>query len=292
MENNRFDENLKGKLDGFQPEVDTDIIWKNIEPKLKKKKKNRFIFFWLLFGAGFLFWFLGLKDQYQAPIKITETVENQPITSAKKIKKTKEAIVTSEKASEKPVTSSESAILSPPQRQERNSGWYPQTFESDLVSFSDQLGSDYSNQKVSKNNLRINKTTNSTANPSLPFSKSDSENTNLDANILTNPKVEIASEVKKGSDFNNEITVDVQSDISENKKIKTIELDLNKKINSKSTSKKKSVVKKSKKKKRKKKKRKKIFPIKTSLGDLISKFLAHQSIPSEHYKTEALLILN
>ena len=58
MENNKqSDKNIKGMFENYQPEIDTNAVWENIEPKLKKKKNRRFILFFLLFGAGMLAWF-------------------------------------------------------------------------------------------------------------------------------------------------------------------------------------------------------------------------------------------
>jgi len=51
-----FEEQARRVLEGHRPEVDTDSIWENIEPRLPKKKRRRGIFF--LFGALGLGWAL------------------------------------------------------------------------------------------------------------------------------------------------------------------------------------------------------------------------------------------
>ena len=51
-----FEEQARRILEGHRPEVDTDSIWENIEPRLPKKKRRRGIFF--LFGALGLGWAL------------------------------------------------------------------------------------------------------------------------------------------------------------------------------------------------------------------------------------------
>ena len=49
MNDNSFEKDMKDSFHQYEPNLNTDEIWENIEPKLKKKKKRRF-FFWLWFG--------------------------------------------------------------------------------------------------------------------------------------------------------------------------------------------------------------------------------------------------
>jgi hypothetical protein len=67
MDLHQFEDRIKGLFDRHKPESDTDAIWKNIEPRLKKKKKRRFIFF--LLGAltlGLLFFLFRPQNKSQA----------------------------------------------------------------------------------------------------------------------------------------------------------------------------------------------------------------------------------
>ena len=41
MNINKFEEQIKSIFEHYRPETDNDAIWKNIEPKLKKKEKRR-----------------------------------------------------------------------------------------------------------------------------------------------------------------------------------------------------------------------------------------------------------
>jgi hypothetical protein len=56
MNMDHFEKQIKDLFDKHKPESDTEQIWQNIEPHLKKKKKRRGILF-LFFGAGLLFFF-------------------------------------------------------------------------------------------------------------------------------------------------------------------------------------------------------------------------------------------
>ena len=66
-----FEEQARRILEGHRPEVDTDSIWENIEPRLPKKKRRRGIFF--LFGALGLGWtlFFCLNGQGVPPLVYT-----------------------------------------------------------------------------------------------------------------------------------------------------------------------------------------------------------------------------
>lgn len=59
MENNNFENRIKQSFQGYHPELDNDQIWDEIEPHLKKKKKRRFIIWFLFAGLALGFW--GLK---------------------------------------------------------------------------------------------------------------------------------------------------------------------------------------------------------------------------------------
>ena len=54
MNTDNFEERIKNTFDHHRPEVDTDAIWENIEPRLKKKKRRRFILLFWLLGLGLL----------------------------------------------------------------------------------------------------------------------------------------------------------------------------------------------------------------------------------------------
>ncbi|HHS95471.1 MAG TPA: hypothetical protein ENJ45_02695 [Phaeodactylibacter sp.] len=69
MEQNNFEKNIKDTFENNQPMLNTDEIWSNIEPQLKKKKKRRFLFFWFLFagiGMGLAFLFFNLNNSHNA----------------------------------------------------------------------------------------------------------------------------------------------------------------------------------------------------------------------------------
>lgn len=46
MNMDHFENQYKKSMEGYTPEVDTESIWKNIEPRLHPKKKRRVIFLW------------------------------------------------------------------------------------------------------------------------------------------------------------------------------------------------------------------------------------------------------
>ena len=71
MNINKFEEQIKSLFERHRPELDTDAIWENIEPKLKKKKKRRG-FIWFFWGLGLgllllLFWAIG-KPPVEQPL--------------------------------------------------------------------------------------------------------------------------------------------------------------------------------------------------------------------------------
>lgn len=74
---NNIEKHIQNSFDNFQPELDNDEIWANIEPRLKKKKKRRFLILWFLAGLGLL---LGLffkkKDKAIATTIQEETVRS------------------------------------------------------------------------------------------------------------------------------------------------------------------------------------------------------------------------
>ena len=125
MENNKqSDKNIQGMFENYQPEIDTDAVWENIEPKLKKKKNRRFLLFYLLLGVGLMTtgYFYINNDTVETPLTqitenqtiapeqadetITETIEpelvtttNEPVSQTQKIvdsDKRKETFATSE----------------------------------------------------------------------------------------------------------------------------------------------------------------------------------------------------
>ncbi len=58
MNINKFEEIVKSVFERHRPETDHDLLWENIEPHLKKKKKRRafILLFWgLALGLLFLF---------------------------------------------------------------------------------------------------------------------------------------------------------------------------------------------------------------------------------------------
>jgi len=58
MENKFIENNIKSTFDSYQPELDNDAIWEEIEPHLNKKKDRKYFIFWfLLVGLAIGFWF-------------------------------------------------------------------------------------------------------------------------------------------------------------------------------------------------------------------------------------------
>ena len=72
MELRHFEQRIKNLFGSYRPEVDTDAIWENIEPHLKKKKKRRgFIWFFAGFGIALLMLFIN-NDQRSKGIQAPE----------------------------------------------------------------------------------------------------------------------------------------------------------------------------------------------------------------------------
>ena len=65
MELRHFEQRIKTLFGSHRPETDTDAIWKNIEPHLKKRKKRR-SFFWLFALALLTFSGLFVSRDYSA----------------------------------------------------------------------------------------------------------------------------------------------------------------------------------------------------------------------------------
>src|SRR5262245_21765140 len=70
MQIHNFEERIKSIFGRHRPEVDTDEIWRNIEPRLKKKKRRFILFFWLL-GLGLLGFFWWKNGLVHPPAPIT-----------------------------------------------------------------------------------------------------------------------------------------------------------------------------------------------------------------------------
>ena len=76
MEQNNFEKNIKRAFQDNVPMLDTNEIWNNIEPYLQKKKKRRFLLFWLFFaglGMGMAFLFYNVNKSRIAPPHSTDT---------------------------------------------------------------------------------------------------------------------------------------------------------------------------------------------------------------------------
>ena len=93
MENNKqSDKNIKGMFENYQPEIDTNAVWENIEPKLKKKKNRRFILFFLLFGAGMLAWFFYANQNFGVENLQPKISDNQSVTQSELVENSPETI--------------------------------------------------------------------------------------------------------------------------------------------------------------------------------------------------------
>lgn len=81
MDMHHFEDRIKNAFRHHRPEVDTDAIWENIEPRLKKKKKRRGFLWWLLpIGVGtLLLWLPGKKEEMivQADTTMPGQIENR-----------------------------------------------------------------------------------------------------------------------------------------------------------------------------------------------------------------------
>ncbi|MBK6998318.1 MAG: hypothetical protein IPH31_26865 [Lewinellaceae bacterium] len=62
MNIDNFEKQAQSEFESYRPEVNTDEVWENIEPHLKKKRKRRpFLFFFWGLGIGLLMVFLWMK---------------------------------------------------------------------------------------------------------------------------------------------------------------------------------------------------------------------------------------
>jgi hypothetical protein len=62
MNIDNFEKQAQSEFDRYRPEVNTDEVWENIEPHLKKKRKRRpFLFFFWGLGIGLLMVLLWMK---------------------------------------------------------------------------------------------------------------------------------------------------------------------------------------------------------------------------------------
>lgn len=71
MELRHFEQRIKTLFGNHRPETDTDAIWKNIEPHLKKKKKRRG-FIWLFAALGVALLLLFIRQQPGTTHRIPE----------------------------------------------------------------------------------------------------------------------------------------------------------------------------------------------------------------------------
>ena len=81
MDINKFEERIKSTFGQHRPAADTDAIWENIEPQLRKKKKRRaIIWFFGLLGLGLLFLFF--QNHESARIASVVATNNSPASPA------------------------------------------------------------------------------------------------------------------------------------------------------------------------------------------------------------------
>ena len=82
MENKFLEDKIKSTFDSYQPELDNDAIWTEIEPHLIKKKDRNYIIFWFLLGGIALgLWWLNQDHPAaleKADLILTENVESIP----------------------------------------------------------------------------------------------------------------------------------------------------------------------------------------------------------------------
>lgn len=104
---NNIEKNIQDSFDNFHPELNTDEIWENIEPRLKKKKKRRFFILWFLLGGlGLLLLFFSQKKKEtfitekqesvihsnDAGVKATKNDEISDVVPTKKDQKNEEVL--------------------------------------------------------------------------------------------------------------------------------------------------------------------------------------------------------
>ena len=82
MENKFLEDKIKSTFDSYQPELDNDAIWTEIEPHLIKKKDRNYIIFWFFLGGIALgLWWLNQDRQAaleKADLILTENIESIP----------------------------------------------------------------------------------------------------------------------------------------------------------------------------------------------------------------------
>ncbi len=80
MDINNFEERIKIAFEQHRLEADTDTIWENIEPQLKKKKKRRaIIWFFSGLGLAFLLLFVGRHEWQHTSSSIHQTSTSLPL---------------------------------------------------------------------------------------------------------------------------------------------------------------------------------------------------------------------
>ncbi len=74
MNIDNFEDQVKEAFDRHRPDTDNDVLWENIEPHLKKKKKRRGIIFWLLgLGVSWLLLFGWFNDRKPGTAPLAST---------------------------------------------------------------------------------------------------------------------------------------------------------------------------------------------------------------------------
>lgn len=187
INNVEIDKHINSTFDTFLPELDNNEIWNNIEPKLKKKK-DRKIIFWLLFGGlltiGGIFYFSG---DSASELIIENAIKQEPSIKLKKsdsVLDEKQTPVFNTAAEKE---SSERLLL----KKNKNSGKVSTT-PTELVS--ENLSSISNDQipKVLENNdsqKRFNESVDNSTSLNLEVSKNPSSKRKLISSILVNQKV-------------------------------------------------------------------------------------------------------